>query len=818
MRLSKPIKHLIWIGVMGNMINIKKKFDPRSLIIYALLASYFILSPFYVGAANTHEFILEPNLHLSFLFAGILFISLAVWLFKRSDILTRFDIMPFLIWLMPLCFIISWINAVAVQDAIHSIQIQIFNTVIFLVGYFLCSSKEGPKPFVFLIMLSGYILIFITMSDWLGTRIVTDSVVYSIGDYRIFSALYYPNAYAALMIAFFFVCCYLAVASQRRFVMVFSAFLSIPALLSLILTYSRGGYVVFVLLYILFLFMMPIVRQLLFLVFSILCVALTGFLYPFISRIGIEQQSQFSLGSYTLGWLLLLAGSSLLALLTVFVIPRLQTILNKKLLQRSSIRLFLRYIIPVSCIIMIVLGIIALNNDSILKLLPEQLQTRLENLNFRQHSVLERITFYKDAFKIIEDYPLIGAGGGAWNALYMEYQNNPYVTKKPHSFFIGQAVETGILGLCILLIILFFVYYRFIRSQRSDKDHSLRFVFFMFATSILIHSLIDFDMEFMYISGLVYLSMGIMASQQAEESSAKSTQTTKVNPKRIRHISSLLRVSYLCTLGFVAIILIIISSRSLYAYRLYNETMDQLNSGSKAELTISQAVQNLGNIINMKPYHPYYMTEMVAFLHALYQRDHDPEYLQYARYYLDQLKKVSSNFLLAPDAELEHYQIQNDLVHLADTYLYWIDKFPWRVSLYESAVPLLYDLGVRQQYTEETSTRWNEALILYYRMRELMDRIDSLPEEQLPGKDFYISDNIVSTVITILFAQQNDDQVISVIQHHYEPVNVNSPVHILRLYLASQMRLNILDSSLYHEFISRYPEEADMINSLLNSN
>lgn len=61
--------------------------------------------------------------------------------------------------------------------------------------------------------------------------------------------------------------------------------------------------------------------------------------------------------------------------------------------------------------------------------------TRLENINFQQHSVLERITFYKDAMKVVKDYPIIGTGGGGWSSLYEQYQNNPYISRQVHNFF-----------------------------------------------------------------------------------------------------------------------------------------------------------------------------------------------------------------------------------------------------------------------------------------------------------------------------------------------------------------------------------------------
>lgn len=787
------------------MMNVFKKIHPTSLFIYLLLALFFVFSPFYQGIPNAHELFLEPYLHGTFIYASFLIIALVAWLFySRTNPLTRFDVLPILIWLLPVCFIISLTSAVATQDAINSIQIHVFNVSLFLAGFFLATSREGLKPFVYILYLSGYILILVTMSDWLGSNLVQDSVVYSIGDYRIFSPILYPNSYAALMIAFFFVSSYMAVTSKDRRAMIMSAVLTIPALLSLILTYSRGGYVIFVVLYIIFLFMMPIVRQILFLSFTIVAVGLTGILYPFISRIGIQQQTNFSFGSYLSGWLLILAGCTLLVIFTIYVIPRLQTRLSNKT-NRPLVQKSLQFVIPLISIIMIGMALFALSSDSVLKLLPEQLQTRLSNLNFRQHSVLERITFYKDAVKIVEDYPLTGAGGGAWNALYPQYQNNPYITKEPHNFMLTHMVETGLLGMGILLAFLIIVYYRFVRQRRSDEDFSLKFVFFMFATSILIHSLIDFNLAFLYISGLVYLSLGIISSSKTDNISTKDRKSTSA-----RRSPSFLRFAYIGTLTVVAIIMVFVSSRSIYAYRLYTKTFEESGGVVSAE----QSWKDMNTVLDLKPNHPHYLTGMVALMHAFYEADPDPVYLQYAKTYIDRLKKVDTNFKIGPDVEFEHYQILNDTDQLADAAIYWARKFPYKVSLYETAIPLLYNLGTQQKNSGGTSHRWDQAIELYEMMREGMARIEALPEEQLPGEDFYISEPILFTILNIVYAQGQDEQVLTIIQDHYGVVNIDSPRVIIRMYLLAQIRLDQVDEELYDQFIERYPDEINIFNSL----
>src|SRR5690606_8905551 len=122
-------------------------------------------------------------------------------------------------------------------------------------------------------------------------------------------------------------------------------------------------------------------------------------------------------------------------------------------------------ILPVLFILLATVGIYSLfGNSGVLKLLPENLQTRVENINFEQHSVLERQTFYSNAIDMVKDRPVFGAGGNAWAALYQSYQTNPYTSSQTHSFYFKYVVEVGLLGLFVLSVFLIGIVYFFTRD------------------------------------------------------------------------------------------------------------------------------------------------------------------------------------------------------------------------------------------------------------------------------------------------------------------------------------------------------------------
>ncbi|MEW6447638.1 MAG: O-antigen ligase family protein [Bacillota bacterium] len=66
-------------------------------------------------------------------------------------------------------------------------------------------------------------------------------------------------------------------------------------------------------------------------------------------------------------------------------------------------------------------------------------------------SFQQRLLYYRDAIKIVGDYPFTGAGGGGWNALYHRYQAFPYWSTEAHSSLFQTWVEAGTLGFAAFL-------------------------------------------------------------------------------------------------------------------------------------------------------------------------------------------------------------------------------------------------------------------------------------------------------------------------------------------------------------------------------
>jgi len=122
----------------------------------------------------------------------------------------------------------------------------------------------------------------------------------------------------------------------------------------------------------------------------------------------------------------------------------------------------------------------------------DKMISRFQNI-WLQQSLVSRAIFYKDGFNIFKDRWFLGAGGGAWNYLYRQYQSYNYASSQAHNYPLQLAIETGILGLItlinlvIILIITYIKYYKKVTSNYISASVMVAIV------ALFMHSVIDFD-------------------------------------------------------------------------------------------------------------------------------------------------------------------------------------------------------------------------------------------------------------------------------------------------------------------------------------
>ncbi|REE92814.1 O-antigen ligase [Paenibacillus taihuensis] len=133
-------------------------------------------------------------------------------------------------------------------------------------------------------------------------------------------------------------------------------------------------------------------------------------------------------------------------------------------------------------------------------LLPSMLRGRLSG---GYETAGARGLFYHDAWTLIRRAPLLGRGGESWRMLFTQVQSQPYVGNEVHSGYLELALDLGILGLIVFAVIGIVLLKRVWQADR---------IVLVPIGVLLLHAAVDFDMSFGYywllLVGFVVYGMG----------------------------------------------------------------------------------------------------------------------------------------------------------------------------------------------------------------------------------------------------------------------------------------------------------------------
>lgn len=110
-----------------------------------------------------------------------------------------------------------------------------------------------------------------------------------------------------------------------------------------------------------------------------------------------------------------------------------------------------------------------------------------------QQSLVSRAIFYKDGFTIFKNIWFLGAGGGSWNYLYRQYQSYNYASSQAHNYPLQLGIETGVLGITVLIALVIMLIIYFIKYYKKTKGDLLSASIITAIAALFMHSIIDFD-------------------------------------------------------------------------------------------------------------------------------------------------------------------------------------------------------------------------------------------------------------------------------------------------------------------------------------
>lgn len=580
--MSNPV-----YGKMAVESRIREKLPAALWLLLIGLIMFLVWAPFQAGVFNGLVLNFEQPIYWSVLVGSILLLVWVAAFFKNIKLEDQRDWTALFVLLIPITYIIALISAASQYFASNMVLIQSLYAFMFIMGLYLLQNHKANRMIETTLITVAYVIVLFGLFNWLGQGRTVSAIVGWFsgivvnGQYtqavwvdangpRLASVFQYPNTYAAFLMAFFFIAVFGITRSKKWYGQAVHAFMLVPMVLSILLTLSRGGLVFLPVVFVVLLLFLKPAKQILWIVYCVLAGVATLVIAKPVTNLG----QQFHLGQINdpaKGWFYVLGASLALAviawLIQRYAAPRLESGLSKWAEKKLS-TLWL----PVVSVV--VVGILAwlFLGTNLKHILPGNIGDRLENLNLQQHSFLERMTFYKDAVKVLKDYPIIGAGGGAWASIFEKYQNNPYSSRQAHSFVMQYLVETGLLGFIIFVAFLIFIFYKYIRGyiKAGEQERDSYFAYFILVFSILIHSLMDFNMSFVFISMLVFLGLGGMAAVMDNRPVAK----LKLKPGTMRGLYSTVMVLASIVLIFVSIRYIGASQDVVKAKNLFTTSND----------------------------------------------------------------------------------------------------------------------------------------------------------------------------------------------------------------------------------------------------
>jgi hypothetical protein len=123
-----------------------------------------------------------------------------------------------------------------------------------------------------------------------------------------------------------------------------------------------------------------------------------------------------------------------------------------------------------------------------------------------------RWQWWKEAWQAFEDQPVRGTGAGTFELTHRLLRTNNIVVTEPHNVPLQFLSETGIVGLALALAAVAAAGVGVVRVLRhlEGPEHAVALALAVSAAGYLLHSIIDFDWDFVAVGAPFFLTAGVL--------------------------------------------------------------------------------------------------------------------------------------------------------------------------------------------------------------------------------------------------------------------------------------------------------------------
>lgn len=789
------------------------------LLIIGLII-FMVWAPFQAGLFNGLVSTFEKPIYWAVIIGSMLLLIGVFAFFKKFKLEDQRDWTAIAVLLLPITYILSLISAASHFFASNAVLIQFLYAFIFIIGIYLLQNKQANSIIETATITVSYLIVLFGLLNWLGQGRFASSLIGWFtptvinGQYtqavwidsngpRLASVFQYPNTYAAFLMAFFFVAVFAITRSKKWYGQAIHAFTLVPIVLSILLTLSRGGLMFLPVVFIVLLLFLKPAKQVLWILYCLIAGVGTLLIAKPVTELG-QQFHLGQIGDPAKGWAYVLGASLITAILACLIQRYVAPLLEKSMSKLTEKKLSNLWLPIVSVVAVVLLAALFLGTN-LKHILPGNIGERLENINLQQHSVLERLTFYKDAVKVVKDYPVIGAGGGAWASIYEKYQNNPYTSRQAHSFVMQYLVEVGLLGFIIFLAFILFIFYKYIKGyiRSSEQERDSYFVYFIIVLSILVHSMMDFNMSYVFIGMLVFLGLGGMVVSMDNQP-----------VKRFVLKPGTMRTIYSGVLVIASLVLIFTSIRYIQA----NNSVVKARELMATSTDFNELKAPLDQALDKRSDQPDAVLNMSALLQAGYEQTQDESFFTANHNLLTSaLKKESYNKNIYNQL-MKLYQSKGENDQTYEVLKNNADRYAWDMGWYEKLITQSFDLGyqaIGAQDADKKDYYFKAGIDAYQHVVDGVEHLKTLPEGQLQGNPFYITPQMALNAGKMQYMLNKSVEAAEIFKQGItEDLTDSTNQEIARWYLAALQKTGANDQAIYDQLIQIDPTAKDAIEKL----
>ncbi len=754
-----------------------------SWLISILLGVFIIVPPYFKALFDGGTFTFLAPIFGTMILTSTVLIFTMIYFFLKPQKVSIFLLL--IVWLIPATYLISsFISPASAYSASFHVFQQVMHVSLLFAGMLLMQQKNGLKHVTITIVFSGYLVSLHGLLTWFGLVKYQDALL----DGRLSGVFQYPNTYAAYLIFLFFAGLMLFYGEENRRIKALHLFMQLPIMFSLILTDSRGGLVAYPVVLIVFLLLMKGHKQLLAFAQTVVTIGFSLLL----TKLLFSLKESGSIW----GLLLLLTASAIYSAVIFWSNKKLSPQLGEKL-KFWMLPLLVTLFVDAASILYLTSGTLPFLSE---------ISPRLGSINASENSFLSRSAFYVDSLKIVKENPIFGVGGGGWFNLFEIYKSFPYTSRQAHNYLLQYLVSAGIVGFMVLLALLYLTGYSFlkaIKDTRYTRDKGYLNVLFLLIVILLVHSLIDFDMSFLYLSSLVFLSIGFIIS------AGFRTMAPNKRPFITKCIAVLGIAIGLVSLGH--------SVQNVRAINEFNNVNEMLRSGQADFRTV---VEGLDHSIGLSKGQPAFKIQKIAVYLEVYRQTKNDQYLSDAqKMTTDLMAKEPSNRQLI-EQQYYLYMVSNQTDKANEFAELMLQKFVWDNNFYANLITNYATLGFSKYNEgafEEANSYWDKAIQVHEKMLSQQELIP----EKLPHykRAFVFDSNVGLTLGKVYYLKKDYSSAEQILRQGLSkiPDDMNNPLNreLTRFYLAALGKQGKENPRMFERLVAQDPSEKEQIEGLL---